>query len=219
MTADQDIRKRIFDFILAALLLIVSLLILIPIAIAIKIEDGGHIFSRHLRAGKETRLFVMYKLRTTIRDMDMNEPEDLYKLKVQSLNLTGTISYDEDQMTSQYVTKVGRLLRIMNIDDLPQLWNVVIGNMSIVGPRPEIPEFVTDRNELQLKGSEVKPGITGLAHVNNKKVVYRSKMKREVEYIDSYSIKEDLKIIIQSIKSVFTECIHNAHIIRKKSIR
>lgn len=190
MTTEQRIIKRSFDFLVSGIALILLLPFFIIIGLLIKLEDKGDIFYRQKRYKRSNELFTVYKFRT----MYMKQAEHL-------INKRAT-------KADPRITKIGRFLRATRIDELPQLINVFKGEMSLVGPRPliqdevdqaikEIPEFYYRMN--------VKPGLTGLAQVKGK---YDTKEKEKIRYDLLYVKKAnfwfDLKILILTIKTVFT---------------
>ena len=140
--------KRIFDIIFSFIGLLVFSPVLIVAAIAIKIEDGGPVFYRAPRVGRYGIPFIMYKFRTMIMDADRNGPSSTSS---DDVRITGT----------------GHFLRKFKVDEIPQLLNVLIGNMSIVGPRPEIKKFTDLFNKEEETILNVKPGITDWASIWN----------------------------------------------------
>lgn len=198
MTNSQRKAKRLFDLVFGVIFLLLSLFLVIPIGLAIKLEDGGSVFSKHLRTGKNSRLFVMYKLRTRRR-----ETTPVLSLEAVAVQGVGRIPehfcFDKDMQTITSVTRVGRILRRTRLDELPQLWNVLIGNMSLVGPRPELREIADHYDEEQLKRLTVKPGITGLAQVEGScEMAYGDKISYDRKYVEQYSLLLDLKILLQT---------------------
>lgn len=199
MTPKQYKFKRLLDFVFGIVFFIISLLIMIPVGIAIKVADGGPIISKHIRVGQKSQLFVMYKLRT--RKIEALTPENLGKAPVDWVtSVPDTFQYDKDTQTLSNVTRLGRILRKTRIDELPQLWNVVIGNMSVVGPRPELREVADHYDEEQMKRLTVKPGITGLAQVQGIcDMPYGNKVRLDNEYVSHYSILLDMKLLLMTI--------------------
>lgn len=196
MTDSQYKVKRFVDLFFGTILFLFSLFILIPLAIIIKVIDGGPAFSKHIRVGQNSQLFVMYKLRT--RKREALTPENLGKVSVEWLNsVPDTFQYDKDSQTVSSVTTFGNVLRKTRIDELPQLWNVVIGNMSIVGPRPEVREIADHYDEEQMRRLSIKPGITGLAQIQGIcDMAYGDKVQLDNEYINKYHFFLDIKILL-----------------------
>lgn len=174
--------KKILDMICAAILLIITSPILVVAAIAIKLEDLGPIFFIQTRTGKDGINFKIYKFRT----MKVETEKDGIKLK-----------HDER------LTKVGKVIRKFNIDEILQSINILRQEMSFIGPRPWIPEYFESFSTEQKKRVIVLPGITGLAQVNvkNKTDVFK-KIKYDIKYIQTISFKTDLKILFDTFKII-----------------
>lgn len=182
------ILKRFFDIILSLVAIIVFSWLLIIIAIAIVVEDKGNILFKQKRIGKNKKEFYIYKFRT----MKVSTPKDV-----------PTHLLDNPE---SYITKIGGFLRKTSLDELPQLFNILKGDMSIVGPRPAL------WNQLDLialrdkNGSNsVRPGLTGWAQVNGRdELPIDVKAGFDGEYIKKMSIVFDIKIILMTVVSVFT---------------
>lgn len=182
------ILKRIFDISVSIILLIPFILILIPITIFIWLEDKGPIFYNSNRLGKNGKIFKMYKFRS----MKVNAPD--------IRNKDGsTFNSDNDER----LTKTGKIIRKTSIDELPQILNVLKGDMSIVGPRPDLPEDIYSYKKGEMIRLIVLPGITGYsqAYYRNS-IIAAKKIKNDCYYVKNFSIWFDIKIIIQTIKSV-----------------
>jgi len=176
--------KRIIDLGMASMLILIFFPLFLIIAIAIKLESRGAIFFRHVRVGKDEKTFLMWKFRTMIDGADKAGPG---------------LTKDRDPR----ITKVGRLLRRVSLDELPQLFNVVRGEMSIVGPRPEIPEMVQTYSEQQKRALSIKPGLTGLSQVNGRDdLPINDKLKYEIEYVEKSSLILDLKILLKTVPAI-----------------
>ena len=195
MTNSQYKVKRFVDLFFGSILFTLSLPLIILLAMIIKIIDGGPAFSKHIRVGQNSRLFVMYKLRT--RKREALTPENLGKVSIEWLNsVPDTFQYDKDSQTVSKVTIFGKVLRKTRLDELPQLWNVIIGNMSIVGPRPEVREIADHYDEEQMRRLSIKPGITGLAQIKGMgDMPYGDKVLLDNQYIDHYHFLLDIKIL------------------------
>lgn len=177
------ILKKVFDKILAIILLIIFAIPMLIISIAIKIEDGGTIIYKSKRMGKGLKIFSTYKFRS---------------MKMQRKELEGKFTHDE------MVTKVGKFIRKTSLDELPQLFNILKGEMSFIGPRPWIPEYYEWFTEEQKRRAEVLPGISGLAQVRGRNgISIFQKLEYDIEYVDNMSLKQDVKIIAKTIKTVF----------------
>ena len=189
--------KRVFDFIASLLGLIVLSPLFLVIAILIKLDDGGSIFFRQTRVGQYGKLFKIYKFRTMV--------ENAEKLGAQ-------VTKGDDPR----ITRVGRFLRKYKLDELPQLINVLKGEMSLVGPRPEVPKFVKLFEEDYKEILQVKPGITDYASLefkdenellkgaeNPEEVYIREILPKKIEYYKRYlkeiSFTTDLKLIFKTI--------------------
>jgi exopolysaccharide biosynthesis polyprenyl glycosylphosphotransferase len=188
--------KRVFDLIVSIALLIVLMPLMIIIAIAIKIDSKGPVIFTQKRVGLNGRLFVIYKFRTMVKNA-----EQLFKLDIDK-NSVGSFVFQEKN--DSRVTKIGGFLRKTSLDELPQLLNVLIGSMSLVGPRQEIPgvaDYYNDRQKLRLC---VKPGITGLAQVSGRGEIELDRtIGYDLEYINKFSIWMDIKILFKTVFVVF----------------
>jgi len=178
--------KRILDLIIGIIGFIFTSPLWIYVIIRIKTEDHGPIFFVQERVGKDGKLFRIYKFRSMV-------------VGTEKKGAGVFVSGDDDR-----ITRIGRFIRKTSIDELPQLINVLRGEMSIVGPRPTLEYQVKRYNERQKKRLSVKPGITGWAQVNGRNAMtWPEKIELDVWYIDHWSIGLDLKIITKSIRSVF----------------
>lgn len=189
LTIEQKIIKRAIDILFSILGIIVTLPIMIVIALLIKLQDRGPVFFKQTRVTEGDRIFEIIKFRTMIKDAE---------------KLTGPVVAGENDPR---ITRLGRILRATRLDELPQLINILKGDMSIVGPRPERPYFVEQFNK-EIPDYKfrtlVKAGLTGLAQVLGKyNTTAEDKVKYDILYIRNYSIFLDLKIILQTIKIVF----------------
>ncbi len=174
--------KFFFDRILALLGLILVSPIMLLIAIAIKIDSKGPVFFKQTRTGKGGKNFTMLKFRTMVTDNDVH-----------------------DFSQADRHTKVGKFLRKASLDELPQLINIMRGDMSFIGPRPWITDYFDAMNETQRHRYCVRPGITGLAQAMGRNDIdIFTKIKYDLEYIEHYSLWMDLKVVFLTIKAVFT---------------
>lgn len=188
--------KRAFDFISASLLLIIVSPIFLIIAIAIKVDSKGPVFFKHMRVGKNGKPLPTYKFRTMVT----NAEELLKKLTPeQKKEYEENFKLEDDPR----ITKVGKFLRKTSLDELPQLLNIIIGNMSVVGPRPVV------RKELEKFGDQVDkllsitPGLTGYWQANGRSnTTYDERVDMEIYYVDHCSLWLDIKIIFQTIGAV-----------------
>lgn len=175
--------KRIFDFLVAGSALIILAPIILVIALFVRVRLGAPIFFTQIRPGLNGQPFRMVKFRTMLDILDSN----------------GRALPDELRMT-----RFGRFLRSTSLDELPELWNVVCGDMSLVGPRPLLMEYLPLYTQEQSRRHEVKPGITGWAQVNGRNAIsWEEKFSLDVWYVENQSIFLDVKIIIITIWKIF----------------
>ena len=172
--------KRILDFIMAVILLLVAWPILLIIALLIKIDSKGPVLFKQIRTGRYGKEFTLYKFRS------MTSKNDFY-----------------DTTTEDQVTKVGKFIRKTSLDELPQIFNIIKGDMSFIGPRPWIVDYAKLYTKHQRKRLNVLPGITGLAQCsgrNNLNIIDRINI--DVDYVNNMSLKLDIYIFIKTILSV-----------------
>ncbi|MDU4738659.1 sugar transferase [Clostridium sp.] len=177
--------KRFLDIMLAIIGLVILILFLIPISIMIYFEDKGAIFYNAPRLGENGKVFKMYKFRS----MKVNSP-DIRKSDGSTFN-----SVEDPRLT-----RIGRFIRKTSIDELPQLLNVIKGDMSIVGPRPDLPEHIELYIGNESRKLEVKPGITGLSQAYYRNTIsWKERIQNDILYVDKVSFVLDLKIIFKTI--------------------
>ena len=177
--------KRVFDFVLALILLILAAIPMIIVAICIKVEDGGPVIYKSKRVGKKCKVFNTYKFRS---------------MKVNREELKSNMTHE------QMVTKVGKFIRKTSIDELPQLFNILRGQMSFIGPRPWIPEYYEWFTDEQKRRSDVLPGISGLAQVKGRNGInIFKKIEYDIYYVDHISLWLDIKLVFETIYQVFKE--------------
>ena len=175
--------KRILDLILSLMALILLMPLMIIIGILVRINLGSPIIFKQKRPGKNEKTFTLYKFRTMTdkRDIDGNLLPDEYRL-----------------------TKFGKFLRSTSLDELPELINIIKGNMAIVGPRPLLVEYLSLYNEEQRHRHDVRPGLTGLAQINGRNSIsWEEKFKDDIEYIRKITFLGDCKIALKTIGKVF----------------
>ena len=174
--------KRIFDFTVSLLLIIALIPVFLLIALVVLIDSGYPVIFKQYRVGKDNKLFYIYKFRT---------------MKVNTRN-TATEDLKE---ANSVITKSGRILRKTSLDELPQLFNVLTGKMSFVGPRPLIPEEKEIRQiRKELGVYSVRPGITGLAQVNGRDMLSaKEKALFDKEYVEKQSLLFDIKIMFKTV--------------------
>lgn len=174
--------KRVLEFIIALIGLILASPILLFVAILVKIKLGSPILFRQQRVGLNGEIFEMVKFRT------MKDATDL----------EGNPLPDEERLT-----KFGQLLRKTSLDELPELWNVLKGDMSLVGPRPLLVEYLPLYSKEQMKRHDVRPGITGYAQVNGRNnISWTKKFELDVYYVENFSLWLDVKILFQTVAKV-----------------
>jgi len=188
--------KRTLDILASALMLILLSPLFALLALLVKIEDGGPVFFAQRRVGRIGREFKMFKLRSMSVNAEARLQEVL-KLNQHEQGITFKLKDDPR------VTKVGKYLRKFSLDELPQFYNVLIGNMSLVGPRPPVPREValyTPADRLRL---EVMPGITCFWQIGGRSEIdFSGQVKLDVQYIESQSLWLDLKILFKTVPAV-----------------
>ncbi|MBN2557802.1 MAG: sugar transferase [Clostridia bacterium] len=176
--------KPVLDWIFALIFLAGCSPLMIAAAVAIKREDGGSILFRQKRPGKDGKIFTIYKFRSMIEN---NEPEVI----------TG------NDMTR--MTRTGRFIRRFSIDELPQLFNVIKGEMSFVGPRPLLVDYLPYYDENQARRHDVKPGLTGLAQVSGRnELSWDDRLNKDIEYVGEMCFILDAKIVIMTIIKILS---------------
>ncbi|WP_025725304.1 sugar transferase [Acholeplasma granularum] len=174
--------KRPMDFILSLIAIIVLLPVIIIVAILVRIKLGGPVLFTQNRPGKNEKIFKLYKFRTMTSEKDKD----------------GNLLPDEVRLT-----KFGKFLRSTSLDELPGLFNILKGHMSIVGPRPLLVQYLPLYNEEQKKRHLVRPGLTGLAQVNGRNAIsWDEKFKYDVKYVEKITFIGDIKIIILTVFKV-----------------
>lgn len=189
--------KRILDVFLCILILPSFALIMLACALAIYLDSPGPVFFVQKRIGKGGKLFKMYKFRTMQVELDDTHCRNFMKAYVH-----GEVECNEagekifKPIKPQEITRVGRILRKSSLDELPQIINVLKGEMSIVGPRPNVPYEVDAYRPWHHERLEVLPGITGLAQVNGRSCIdFASLVRYDIQYIENQSLALDLKIL------------------------
>jgi lipopolysaccharide/colanic/teichoic acid biosynthesis glycosyltransferase len=177
--------KRALDMLLAGVGTILSAPVIAVLAAAVRLESSGHPIYRQTRVGKDGQPFEIYKLRTMVAGAE-------------SLGAGLAIQEGDDR-----VTRMGAFLRRYSLDELPNLWNVLRGEMSIVGPRPTIPVQVEQYSERQRARLTVRPGITGWAQVNGRAALpWPERIELDLWYVEHRSLALDLRILLRSLRLV-----------------
>lgn len=182
--------KQFFDVLISIIVMPFIIIVILITSIFIRIESKGSAIYTQKRIGKNGKEFTIYKLRS---------------MRVDAEELTGSVWAEKDDPR---VTKVGRIIRKYRIDELPQFFNIIKGDMSLIGPRPERKDL-TERFSKEIPNFKirlrVKPGITGLAQVNGGyDIDPAEKLKWDILYIDNFSLLSDIKIALLTIKVIFT---------------
>lgn len=181
--AKNKLIKRLFDVVVSFGMLVLMLPVFVVLALLIRSRLGSPIMFRQLRPGLGGRPFEMIKFRTMVNAYDSH----------------GNVLPDHLRLT-----ELGRFLRLSSLDELPELWNVLKGEMSLVGPRPLLMEYLPLYSDEQRRRHEVRPGITGWAQVNGRNnLSWEDRFKMDVWYVDNQSFWLDLKILLMTVKKVF----------------
>jgi len=189
--------KRIFDIFVATLLLIVLSPVLLVIAVAMRLTDSGPLLYEWRVVGQGGQPFVGYKFRTMVVNADQLKTELLHRNEMNG----GPVFKIKDDPR---ITAVGKFLRKYSLDELPQLWSVLRGEMSLVGPRPPLVSEYAHFEEWQKRKVSVKPGMTSLWQVSGKPAEWSDWLRLDFEYIDHWSLWLDFKILLQTFIVVIT---------------
>ena len=175
--------KRPMDFLLSLIAIIILSPILIVVALLVRTKLGSPILFKQQRPGLNEKIFMMYKFRTMTDERDKN----------------GELLPDQIRLT-----KFGKFLRSTSLDELPELFNILKGDMSIIGPRPLLVQYLPLYNNHQKKRHEVRPGLSGLAQISGRNAIsWEEKFNLDIEYVDRVGFLIDWKIILLTIKKVF----------------
>lgn len=174
--------KRMLDFILSLIALIVLSPLMLIIGLLVRIKLGKPIIFKQKRPGKDEKIFTLYKFRTMTDEKDQN----------------GNLLPDAERLT-----KFGKTLRSTSLDELPELWNILKGEMAIVGPRPLLVEYLPLYNEKQKHRHDVRPGLTGLAQISGRNTIdWEEKFEEDIEYIQNVNFVTDCKIVFKTVSKV-----------------
>jgi len=188
--------KELFDFLFSFFAILFLSPVFIIIAIIIKATSKGDVFFKQERVGRRGRPFMLYKFRTMV-----DNAEELKEgLKAQN-EVDGPVFKIKNDPR---ITKIGKFLRKTSLDELPQFFNVLKGNMSVVGPRPPVPQEVKEYERWQLRRLSMKPGITCIWQVSGRnEISFNEWMKLDLEYIDNWSLKLDVILILKTVNTIF----------------
>ena len=174
--------KRVMDFVLSLMAIIVLSPVLLIVAVLVRTKLGSPVLFTQERPGKDEKIFKLYKFRTMTDEKDEH----------------GELLPDEVRLT-----KFGKMIRSTSLDELPELFNILKGDMSIIGPRPLLVRYLPRYNAEQRRRHEVRPGLSGLAQVNGRNAIsWEDKFKYDVEYVDHVTFLGDWKIILQTVWNV-----------------
>lgn len=180
----KRVGKRVFDLIVASVAGVVLLPVSLLIALAIRVSMGSPVIFKQVRPGLNGKPFVMYKFRTML---DLRDEQ-------------GNLLPDEKRLT-----RLGKFLRRFSLDEIPELWNVIKGDMSIIGPRPLLMEYLPLYTPEQARRHEVKPGMAGPVIMSGRNLLsWEEKFKLDVWYVDNVSLVTDMKILLKTFISVLT---------------
>ena len=176
--------KRLIDIVASALFMILFCWLYLILAIIVRIKLGAPVIFTQDRPGRNGKIFKLYKFRSMSDKRDEN----------------GELLPD-----AQRLNKFGRILRSTSLDELPELFNILKGDMSLVGPRPLLVKYLEHYNSFEMRRHEVRPGLTGLAQVSGRAALsWKDKFEKDVEYVDNVTFLMDLKVLFKTVKGVFT---------------
>ncbi len=179
----EAVFKRFFDIIISLIVIILFCWLYLILAIIVRINLGSPVLFTQDRPGKNGRIFKMYKFRSMSDKRDEN----------------GELLPDKVRLN-----KFGRILRSTSLDELPEFFNILKGDMSVVGPRPLLVKYLNQYNSFEMRRHEVRPGLTGLAQVNGRaSLSWGEKFQKDVAYVDNVNFWMDLKIVFMTLKKVF----------------
>jgi exopolysaccharide biosynthesis polyprenyl glycosylphosphotransferase len=193
----QRVQKRCLDIVVTSIALVIGAPLMLAIALMVKLSSPGPVLFRQRRVGAQERDFTIFKFRTMVVNADAQRDGLLAHNEADGLLFK--------MRRDPRVTRVGRLLRRTSLDELPQLFNVLRGEMSLVGPRPALPEETTRYAELQRGRLRVKPGVTGLWQVNGRHdLAFEDYVRYDLFYVENWSLTMDLYILAKTIPALLT---------------
>ena len=191
--------KRIMDIVLSGIALVILSPILLIVAIIVKTKLGSPVIFKQDRPGYRGKIFKMYKFRTMMDPQTRDGRKLTDKERLECIEKGVDILTDEERLP-----KLGRILRATSIDELPELWNIFIGNMSIVGPRPLATIYLPYYSRSEMQRHDVRPGLTGWAQIHGRNAAsWKERFDYDIYYVDHCSFFLDMKIIFQTVAVVF----------------
>jgi lipopolysaccharide/colanic/teichoic acid biosynthesis glycosyltransferase len=191
--------KRLFDIAAAVSILIPLLPLLLLIAVAVRLETRGPALFRQARCGAGSRSFMALKFRT----MHVDAEARLTEMLAADAELRLEYQRHHKLHRDPRVTRLGRILRRTSLDELPQLWNVLMGDMSLIGPRPYMPHELAPHPSARSAIARVKPGITGLWQVSGRhRTTFEDRLGFDISYVERYSLRQDIVILLRTVMVV-----------------
>ena len=191
--------KRILDILLSGLALIILSPVLLVVAILVRVKLGSPVIFTQDRPGYKGEIFKIYKFRTMLDPQTRDGRKLTDNERLECIEKGIDVLIDEERLP-----KLGRILRAASLDELPELWNIFIGDMSIVGPRPLATIYLPYYSKEEMKRHDVRPGLTGWAQVHGRNLVsWRKRFEYDIYYVDYCSFALDVKTIFQTIAVVF----------------
>jgi len=188
--------KRLLDIVIAASLLILLSPLLLVIALSVKLETRGPALFRQARCSAGSQFFMALKFRT----MHVDAEARLMEMLASDPDLKQEYDRHHKLRDDPRVTRIGQLLRRTSLDELPQLWNVLTGDMSLIGPRPYMPHELAPHPSARSAIARVRPGITGLWQVSGRhRTTFEDRLRYDIAYVESYSLKQDVIILLRTV--------------------
>lgn len=206
--------KRLMDIVLSSILLMLLSPLLLLIALLIKLDSSGPVIFRQARIGKDGKPFTMLKFRSMRQDADPRVHQEHMRRLIRGTDASGNPGGDESGDSGERagklsndarVTRVGKIIRKTSLDELPQLFNILKGEMSLLGPRPSLPYEVELYNDWHMRRLEVLPGMASLWLVRGRAdIPFDDQVRLDIEYIENQSLWLDLKILLQTVPAVLS---------------
>lgn len=198
--------KRAAEIVLAFLLLLLFMPFFLLLAVLIQLDSPGSVLFRQTRVGKNGRPFTFYKFRSMYKDIDRNSHQAFMKAFVNGhadKDADGSEPQDFKPIKFNQITNVGRFLRKTSLDEVPQLINIIKGDMSFIGPRPNLPAEVEEYKDWHMRRLDVLPGITGLAQINGRsEISFDQIVHYDLEYVEKESLMLDLQVLLRTVPTV-----------------